>query len=145
MRIDIKKASIEEIVALSRQIPEFDNPHPEEEYTKRLAGKKFLLLIASINKVAVGFKVGYDKENNGSFYSWMGGVLPAYREAGVARELANVQETWARENGFTSIRFKTRNRHKAMLLFGINNGFQIIAVEPREIIAEYRLLLEKKL
>lgn len=93
----------------------------------------------------MGFKVGYNKENNGSFYSWMGGVLRAYRQAGVARELARVQEAWAKKEGFTRIRFKTRNRHKAMLLFAIKNSFAIMAVEPREIVAEYRIVLEKEL
>jgi hypothetical protein len=32
-----------------------------------------------------------------------------------------------------------------MLLFGIKNGFGIIAVEPRETVEEYRILLEKHL
>jgi predicted GNAT superfamily acetyltransferase len=145
MKIEVKPGGIEEVAAISRQIPEFDNPHEAEEYRKRLAGKKYLILIAYIDSYAVGFKLGYDKEEDGSFYSWMGGVLPAYRQAGVARELANVQEAWARQEGFTRIRFKTRNRHKAMLLFGIKNGFGISAVEPREAIEEYRILLEKNL
>ncbi len=141
----IQHGSIEEVVAISRFIPELVNPYGAEEYRKRLAGKKYILLIAYINNYAVGFKVAYDKEKDGSFYSWMGGVLPDYRQAGVARELARVQEAWARNEGFTTIRFKTRNRHKAMLLFALKNGFQIMAVEPRETVAEYRILLEKDL
>ncbi len=145
MRIQIKTGSIAELVTISRQIPEFTDPHGKEEYEKRLSGKKYLILVAYIDNQAVGFKVGYNKEDDTSFYSWMGGVLPAYRKAGVAKQLADVQETWAKENGFTSIRFKTRNKHKAMLMFAIKNGFQITAVEPREVLAEYRILLEKYL
>jgi predicted GNAT superfamily acetyltransferase len=143
--MEIKRGSIEEVVAISAEIPEFENPHGAEEYSKRLAGKRFLILIAYIDSHAVGFKVGYNKENNGSFYSWMGGVLPAYRQAGVARELARIQEIWAKKEGFTRIRFKTRNRHKNMLLFAIKNGFAIMAVELREKVAEYRIVLEKEL
>jgi predicted GNAT superfamily acetyltransferase len=145
MKIEIKTGGIEEVVAISRQIPEFDNPHQAEEYRQRLAGKKYLMLIAYMDRHAAGFKVGYDKENDGYFYSWMGGVLPAYRQAGVARELSKVQEAWAKQEGYTGIRFKTRNKHKAMLMFGIKNGFGIIAVEPRATIEEYRILLEKNL
>lgn len=145
MSFIVKPGSIAEAVAISRMLPEFNDPHEAEEYIKRLYGKKHLILIAYVHDQAIGFKVGYAKENDGSFYSWMGGVLPAYRQQGIAKELADAQETWARENGFTKIRFKTRNRHKNMLLFAIKNGFKIIAVEPRESTEEYRILLEKTL
>jgi predicted GNAT superfamily acetyltransferase len=144
MSFVIKPSSLEEVVALSQLIPEFDHPHEVEEYKKRLAGKKQLILVAYTDHKPVGFKVGYEKESDGSFYSWMGGVLPAYRKEGIAKSLANVQEKWASQNGYTCIRFKTRNRHQAMLVFAIKNGFQIIDVEPRETLAEYRILLEKK-
>jgi predicted GNAT superfamily acetyltransferase len=145
MPIEIRAGSIEEVVQLSRQIPEFINPHPATEYYQRLSGKKHLILTACVDDRPIGFKVGYDKESDGSFYSWMGGVSPAYRQQQVAKQLALTQEKWARENGFTSIRFKTRNRHKAMLVFALKNQFQIITVEPRETIEEYRILLEKRL
>ena len=55
------------------------------------------------------------------------------------------QEEWARARGFTCIQFKTRNRLKAMLQFALGNGFDIIGVEPRETLAEYRILLQKSL
>lgn len=41
MSIEIKTGSIEEVIAISKEIPEFENPHGEEEYRKRLAGKGF--------------------------------------------------------------------------------------------------------
>ncbi|MDO1449156.1 GNAT family N-acetyltransferase [Rhodocytophaga aerolata] len=145
MSFIIKPGSIEEVVALSKLMPEFDHPHEVEEYIKRLAGKKQLILVAYTDGKPVAFKVGYEKEADGSFYSWMGGVLPAYRKEGIAKSLASIQEKWASENGYKHIRFKTRNRHQAMLLFAIKNGFQIIGVEPRETLAEYRILLEKKI
>jgi GNAT superfamily N-acetyltransferase len=75
----------------------------------------------------------------------MGGVLPEFRRHHIANQLADAQEKWAKENGYTAITFRTRNRHKAMLLFSIKNGFQIIGVEPRETIDEYRILLRKNL
>ena len=60
---------------LSFKIPEFNSPYKIEEYKKRCAGKH-LALIAEIDNQPVGFKVGYDRFNNGSFYSWMSGVMP---------------------------------------------------------------------
>jgi predicted GNAT superfamily acetyltransferase len=145
MRITVVESSLVEAVAISKQIPELVNPHPLPEYEHRLQGKPALVLTARANDTPVGFKVGYEKFSDGSFYSWMGGVLPDYRKYGIARALALYQEEWAKANGYTSIVFKTRNRHKAMLIFALSNGFSIINVEPREDLEEYRIILRKQL
>ena len=140
----ITNGSIEEAVAVSLKIPEFNHPHLEAVYKERMAGKKQLILLAVQNGEPIGFKVGYDKFEDGkNFYSWMGGVLPKYRKSGVANALAKKQETWAKDNDFEAVMFKTRNRHQAMLIFAIKNNFKIIEVEPREDIEEYRILLRK--
>ncbi len=143
--IIIRTGSIEEVVSLSQKIPEFIDPHNEAEYEKRLKDKNFLIQIAEYDKQAVGFKVGYEKEKDGSFYSWMGAVLPGYRKLGVAQKLAKQQQEWAVKNGYRSIRFKTRNNLKGMLIFGLKNGFNIIAVEKRPKTKEHRIVLEKDL
>lgn len=137
----IKKGTIETVVQLSRQIAEFTNPHDAGEYEKRLANTPHLILVAYDQNLPVGFKVGYERE--GGFYSWMGGVLPEYRENGIAQKLADEQEAWAKQQGYPHVTFKTRNRHRSMLLFAIKNGFQIIGFEKRQDIAENRLLLCK--
>ncbi|MEM1318788.1 MAG: GNAT family N-acetyltransferase [Bacteroidota bacterium] len=139
----IRRGSIEEAVALSRQLPEFAGPHGEAEYHRRLDHCRHLVLIAYKDTQAIGFKVGYEREDY--FYSWMGGVLPAYRQRGVAAALAREQQDWARAEGFTAVQFKTRNRLKAMLLFGLRSGFDIIGFEPREQACEHRILLRKPL
>lgn len=143
MEITIKEGSILEVVKLSNQIPEFQNPHGEAEYHKRLKALPHLILIAYCEGNPVGFKVGYDR--NGFFYSWMGGVLPHFRKLGVAKKLANFQEAWATKQGYDSVTFKTRNSHKAMLIFALKNGFDIIGFKERETIETSRILLRKKL
>lgn len=140
----IREGSIAEAVALSMQVPEFKVPHQAEEYQKRLEGVLNLILIAESTGKIVGFKVGYAKGEQ-LFYSWMGAVLPEFRQFGVAKALAIQQEDWARARGFTCIQFKTRNRLKAMLRFALGNDFDIIGVEPRETLGEYRILLQKML
>jgi len=75
LAIKIRIGSLENCADLSFKIPEFNFPYEIKEYKKRCAGKH-LALIAEIDNQPVGFKVGYDRFNNGSFYSWMGGVLP---------------------------------------------------------------------
>lgn len=140
----VRSGRIEEVVIISTQIPEFKHPHQAEEYEKRLKGVPSLVQVAEYEGKIAGFKVGYAKGEQ-LFYSWMGGVLPEFRQFGVAKALAVEQEKWARAQGFTRIQFKTRNRLKAMLHFALGNGFDIVAVEPRESLDEYRILLEKVL
>jgi len=59
--------------------------------------------------------------------------------------LADVQEEWAKEKGFTSIKLKTRNKHEAMIAFAIDRGFDISNSEPNEDIREMRIWMEIKL
>lgn len=141
----IRKGSVEEAVDLSLLIPEFENPHRKEIYYQRLEGKCHLIAIAEVNGKPVGFKVGYDKFDDKSFYTWMGGVLPSYRKLGIARKLADYQEEFAKKEGYESIILKTRNRHQNMLLFAISSGFEIIDVEIKDTVKENRILLKKLL
>ena len=140
-KIHIKEGTIKEVVQLSQQIPEFINPHGMEEYQRRLTNTTHLILIAYVNNEPAGFKVGYEKE--GYFYSWMGAILPNFRRLQLATKLAKAQEAWASKQGYPHITFKTRNYLKPMLLFALKRGFHIIAVEERERIEEYRILLRK--
>lgn len=145
INIQIREGSVEEVVQLSRSLPEFLNPHAEDVYDERLKGKLHLIAVAEVDQQLAGFKVGYDKFGDSSFYTWMGGVLPEYRKMGVARSLANFQESFVRKNGFDSIILKTRNRHKNMLLFALSSGFQIIGFEPERVNRESRILLKRDL
>jgi len=141
--ISIQKSDISTAVQLSKLIPEFINPNNEEVYKERLNNVPHLILVAYVNGKPAGFKVGYKKENY--FYSWMGGVLPKFRKLKIAKKLAEVQETWAKERGYKKIVFKTRNQHKGMLIFALKNGFNIIGFKEKENIEVNRILLEKEL
>ena len=142
--IQIQSGSFQECVDLSSQIPEFDSPYVLDEYEKRCAGSH-LLLNAFVDEKPVGFKVGYDRFKDGSFYSWMGGVLPKYRRQKVADALADKQENWTKERGYTSIRLKTRKKHQAMLEFCIQRGFIIIEEISKIPESESWIWLEKQL
>ncbi len=136
-------APIPLIASLSASLPEFSDPYSAEAIAERLAGKPHLSLAAYLDGEPAGFKLGYERD--GEFYSWLGGVLPQYRHSGVAKVLAEAQEDWARKQGYTCINFKTRNRHKAMLVFALKNGFQITGYEEREPLEESRIWLRKQL
>jgi len=142
--IHIREGAFQECVDLSSKIPEFNSPYKIEEYKKRCAGK-YLVLIAEIDNQSVGFKIGYDRFNNGSFYSWMGGVLPKFRRMGVAYSLANFQEKWATKNEFSSILLKTRQNHDGMIAFSLNRGFIITEETQITPVEETRIWMEKSL
>ncbi|MEZ4992597.1 MAG: GNAT family N-acetyltransferase [Saprospiraceae bacterium] len=141
--IRVEEADILTCVHLSREIPEFVGPPEEEEYRRRLEGVPHLILVAYFGKRPIGFKVGYQRE--AYFYSWMGGVLPDFRRLRIAEKLAKRQEDWARVQGYDSITFKTRNQHKAMLIFALKNGFDIIGFREKESVTTNRILLRKAL
>ncbi len=143
--VEIYLADIPTIVGLSRLVPEFSNLYLEGTYQQRIEKREHLLLVASISQQLAGFKAGYASDKSDYFYSWMGGVLPAFRRIGVAKALAEFQEKWAIDKGYSHIHMKTRNMHQNMLLFSISRGFQITRVEAEDTIRENRIYLEKKL
>lgn len=142
-KITITQGNIETAVKCSKSIPEFRDPPGIERYKERLVSVPHLILIAKVGEEIAGFKVGYQREDY--FYSWMGGILPTYRQMGIAKMLADAQEDWAKQQGYDSITFKTRNQHKGMLIFALKNGFDIIGFKEKEDIATNRILLRKVL
>ena len=104
----IRKGSIDEVYSLAKAIPEFEDLYPKSVFESNLGNNKSLILIAEIENTVVGFKAGYEQQQDGSFYSWMGGVLPEFRGKGVARKLADYLEKWAIEEGYSKI----KNDHK---------------------------------
>ena len=142
MDLLIVSDDLEGAVGVSKKIPEFNSPYNIDEYENRL-DESVSILTAKFNDQPIGFKVGYDRFKDGSFYSWMGGILPDYRKNGVASALADYQENWAIKNGYKSIKLKTRNKYEAMIFFAFDRGFDIIDSEANEDIPEMRIWMEK--
>ncbi|MCF7868069.1 MAG: GNAT family N-acetyltransferase [Candidatus Cloacimonetes bacterium] len=140
-KIEIEDGSIDQVVELSKKIPEFEQPYEKYEYDQRLRFTKHKILVAKFNGKPVGFKVGYQQEDH--FYSWMGAVLPGFRQLKIAKKLAEKQEEFCRKNYFKKIRMKTRNKHKIMLSFAIRSGFEIVDIIPKQDSKETRIILEK--
>ncbi|MFC1887354.1 GNAT family N-acetyltransferase [Candidatus Cloacimonadota bacterium] len=137
--------SIEDILELIEYIPEFEPIHNYSDFESRFFDNNFLILIAYWNDDAVGFKVGYDRFHDGSFYSWLGAVLPEFRRKGIAHNLSLEQEEWAVKNGYKTIKIRTRNKFPKMLQLLIKNGFKIIEFEKKTDLDESRIMLEKQL
>jgi GNAT superfamily N-acetyltransferase len=87
--------------------------------------KNFHLLMASIETKPVAFKLGYELEEK-IFYSWLGGVVPEFRNLGIAADLMTAQHRWCKENGYSKIQTKTQNRFREMLLLNLRFGFDVV-------------------
>jgi len=88
---------------------------------------KLYSVLAYRNKKLIGFKIGYPYNEN-TFYSWIGGVLPKFRQQGVAKHMAYLQEQWAVQNKFEILKTKSMNRFKEMIILNFKNGFEITKV-----------------
>ena len=129
-----------EILAL---IPEFTDKPSSSEIEARIMDVPHLVLTAYHDDKPVGFKIGYERDN--SFYSWLGAVLPEFRQSGIAARLADNQENWARHAGYSSVWMKTRNCFPEMLLMALGRGFSIIGFDSREEVSQHRIILAKSL
>ena len=112
-------------------VPEL-NLQFDEAAADSLLARDGTLFIAEIDGELAGFKAGYDRYQDGSYYSWLGGVVPAFRRYGVAQSLLEAQEAWASESGYNGFYVKTRNRFVGMRIFLAKNGYEVIGVELPE-------------
>lgn len=107
------------------------------------AHNQFFSILVYENKNLVGFKLGYVRDQ-AQFYSWLGGVLPAYRSLGVASELMRLQHEWCVAQKFKKIRTHTSNKFPEMISLNLKNGFEIVGTitsKDRPI----KLIMEKTL
>ncbi|MDT3253303.1 GNAT family N-acetyltransferase [Serratia sp. root2] len=144
MTVMTRHATLKEIHTLYQQIPEFGGLHSLADLQRRIGPSACHLLLAEIDGQPAGFKLGYQTQEK-VFYSWLGGVLPAFRRHGVAQALLAEQERWAQAQGYRQVRVKTRNRFQPMLMMLIGNHYRIVQLEKKGEVADYRLLLEKTL
>ena len=144
-KIIIKEDCLEDAILVSQQISEFEFAYPESEYNNRLKSVKNLILTAYIKNKPVGFKIGYETSSKQHFYSWMGGVLPKYRQSSIAKSLMEYQEQWVSKAGYKEILVKTRTKHTAMIKLLQKQGFLQIGIIPYSPKKETRILYEKKI
>ena len=148
MAYSIREINVSELnlaVEVLNHLPEFDSIFYIAQLQKRLSKPESILLLAESNGKPVGCKLAYNRNYDGSVYSWLGGVLPEYRNSGIATALLNKLEQEARRKFFLSVRMKTRNKHIAMLCFSLKNGFQINGFQVNEDRKESRIELIKML
>ena len=84
--MNVREASLDELAKIHNQIGELSAIAGSDYFSERIGANEWLALIAEINGVPVAYKLGYWLAPD-IFYSWLGGVLPAYRQQGIAKKL----------------------------------------------------------
>lgn len=130
MKAEIRQGTVEDVVIVDTQIPEFDGRNTKEKLLQRLNNKNHLILIAFHDELPVAYKMGYELTGD-EFYSWLGGVIPSARKNGIATLLRQAQELWVKEKGYQVISVKSMNRYPAMLQLLISSGYHISGYEDQ--------------
>lgn len=138
------ETSYKNALEVLNSVPEFSTVFSGEMLNERLSDERFIL-IALENEIPVGCKIAYKRFYDGSLYSWLGGVIPEYRNHAIAQQLSAEMEKLAKKNGYNSIVFKTRNKFKGMLRLALKSGYNIIGFEEKIPISENRIILKKQL
>ncbi len=121
-------------------------PRREVDYFKRrfLGRYNILTLLARLDEKPVGFWMGFELKP-GMFYLWMGGVLADARRNGVARQLQEAQQSWAREHGYEYIRCECLNHQREFIHFAITMGYALVGVRWDSTHADNLIVFEKTL
>jgi len=128
--IVLQQGTITEALQVAAGIPEFSDTLNEARLKARLQGKRHSILLAIAGDSPVAFKMGYARTDK-EFYSWLGGVIPTYRNLGIASTLRIRQEQWATEQGFQQLKVKSMNRFPAMLKLLISAGYAVEGYDDR--------------
>ncbi|WP_035476993.1 MULTISPECIES: GNAT family N-acetyltransferase [Aliagarivorans] len=126
--VTVRTGTIEEIIELDQAIPEFERKTSKEKLLSRLQGVTSLILVSCCDGKPVAYKAGYHIDDR-EFYSWLGGVVPAFRKRGIATILRERQEAWALEQGYQWVSVKSMNKYPPMLQLLLASGYQICGYE----------------
>ena len=121
-------------------------PRREVDFFKRRFTGRYniLTLIARMDEQPVGFWIGFELKP-GMFYHWMGGVHSDVRRHGVARQLQEAQQAWARDHGYEYIRCECMNHQKEFVHFAVACGYDIVGIRWDSTHADNLVVFEKNL
>ena len=141
----VREVPIEVAVQISGTVKEFDPPYSKANFEDRYKDREHLIIAGYVENQPAGYIIGYDRDQDGSFYCWMAGVNPRYRRKGVLTALMNYESDWAKSHGYTKLKITTRNNRREMLANLVSKGFLFTDVTPRPDPTDNRISLEKPL
>ncbi len=131
--IEIEYTGPKVIEALVRELPEFEYKNTKNKILDRCSNKDSKYICCKENNMYAGFLVAYAINQN-TYYNWIMGVLPKYREKGCASLMLNFFEKYAHSQGYRKCMVKTMNKYRNMFILLIKNGYEIVDVENNSMI-----------
>ena len=114
-------------------------------FHRRFLGRhNVLTLLARIDGRPVGFWMGFELKP-GMFYHWLGTVVADLRRQGVARQLQEAQQAWARDHEYEYIRCECLNHQREFIHFAIEVGYDIVGIRWDSTHADNLIAFEKSL
>jgi GNAT superfamily N-acetyltransferase len=133
---------------LLHQVLELNNsifrPRRDIDFLKRrfLGRHNVLTLMARLDDRPVGFWIGFELKP-GMFYHWLGGVLADFRRHGIARQLHEAQQSWAKDHGYEYIRCECMNHQREFVHFAVTVGYDIVGIRWDSTHADNLVVFEK--
>lgn len=100
------------------------------------------MIVAVLDKHHVGFNIGFELTPT-TYYSWLVGALPDARRLGIATQLMQAQQAWARDHHYQTIRFECQNQHRPMLHLAITEGYDLVGIRWDTATANNVVIFEK--
>jgi GNAT superfamily N-acetyltransferase len=139
----LSESILNDLVGLETQI--FEKPLVGDDFLTELDGKKNLLILVAVQaSLPCAYKIGFEFSSN-TFFSWSGGVLPAYQKRGLGRMLMAQQHQVAKGMGYSSVRTHTKNKYREMLILNIRFGFDVTGIYQNLQETQQGIILEKML
>lgn len=134
---------LSEVVGLYNQM--FRPPRDDEHFARRYLGRHNVVqMVARLQERPVGFALAFELKPRVLFL-WFLGVLSAHRRQGVASQLADALHTWAKANDYEAVRCECFNRQRSMLLFALEQEYDVIGVRWDNDHGDNLVLLQKML
>ena len=120
-------------------------PERDEQWLRRRMGvpERTLVQVARIDDDAVGFYLGYESRPC-THRAWLVGVVPELRRTGVASQLMESAEDWARTEGYKHVRFECANTVRPFMHLGISRGYDIVGLRYDHELVTYLAMFEKR-
>ncbi len=121
-------------------------PRREVDFFKRrfLGRHNPLTLLARVDNRPAGFWIGFELKP-GMFYQWLGAVRPDLRRNGIARQLHEAQQAWAKDHGYEHIRCECMNHQREFIHFAIALGYDVAGIRWDSTHADNLIVFEKNL
>ena len=115
-------AVVEELEALNAAV--FSTVAPQYVSWRMSSMPDVSAFLAIASGRIVGFKVGYAMSQR-KYYSWLGGVDPAFRRHGIASALMQRQHEWIAVRGYTVVETSANQENTAMAQANLRHGFSV--------------------